>query len=120
MILFICAQDLNFFWLGLIKNQSLEVLEKVDSSPENILKSLDEFLRSHKFDVDQLKGVSVVSGPGSFTASRISLIIANGLCFTKTIPLFVLENQFNLTPKDLVRDKGVGEVDKRFEKTSQK
>ena len=108
MILFLCAQDLGFFWLGLIKDQSFVVLEKINGSPEDILKNLDEFIITNKIDLDKLDGISIVSGPGSFTASRLSLMIVNGLHFTKSIPLFVLENPLKLDPEKLINKCGIG------------
>jgi len=108
MILFICAQDLGFFWLGLIQDQSFVTLEKINSSPEDILKKLDEFIITNKIDFNKLDGISIVSGPGSFTASRLSLMIANGLHFTKSIPIFVLENPSKLDPTTLIKENGIG------------
>ena len=108
MILFLCAQDLGFFWLGLIKDQSFVVLEKIYGSPEDILKNLDEFIITNNIDINKLDGISIVSGPGSFTASRLSLMIANGLRFTKSIPIFVLENPAKLDPGTLIKENGIG------------
>lgn len=108
MILFICAQDIKFFWLGLIKDNSFAVLEKIDGSPEDQLKSLDEFLKKNNVSVDQITGISVVSGPGSFTANRVGITIVNALHFTKSIPVFVLENSDFLTPEQLIKERGIG------------
>lgn len=108
MILFLCAQDLGFFWLGLIKDQSFVELKKINGSPEEILKNLDEFIIANKIDCDDLDGISIVNGPGSFTASRLSLMIANGLHFTKSIPIFILENSLKLDPETLIKKNGTG------------
>jgi len=110
MILFICAQDLGFFWLGLIQDQSFITLEKINGSPEDILKKLDEFIIAHKIDCNTLYGISIVSGPGSFTASRLSLMIANGINFTKSTPIFVLENPSKLDPTMLIKENGIGKL----------
>jgi hypothetical protein len=110
MIVFICAQDLGFFWLGLIQDQSFITLEKIDGSPEDILKELDDFIITNKIDCNKLDGISIVSGPGSFTASRLSLMIANGLYFTKSIPIFVLENPSKLEPEVLIKENGIGKL----------
>lgn len=109
MILFICAQDIKFFWFGLIKDDSFVMLEKIEGAPEDQLKFLDEFLKKNSIAVDQITRISVVSGPGSFTANRIGITIANALHFTKSIPVFVLENPNHLLPDKLIKEKGIGE-----------
>lgn len=108
MILFICAQDIKFFWLGFIKDNLFFILEKIAGSPEDQLKVLDGFLCENNIVADQISGISVVSGPGSFTANRVAITIANVLHFTKSIPLFVLENPDNLQPEQLLKKEGIG------------
>ncbi|MBI2475436.1 hypothetical protein HYV69_03375 [Candidatus Uhrbacteria bacterium] len=108
MILFLCAQDLGYFWLGLIKDKSFVVLEKINNSPEFILKKLDEFIITNNINIDKLDGISIVNGPGSFTASRLSLMIANGMHFAKAIPIFVVENPLKLEPEILIKKNGTG------------
>lgn len=108
MILFICAQDIKFFWFGLIKDDSFVVLEKIEGAPEDQLKFLDEFLKKNSIAVDQITKISVVLGPGSFTANRIGITIANAMHFTKSIPIFVLENPNHLLPEQLIKESGIG------------
>lgn len=108
MILFLCAQDLHLFWLGLIQEKTMVNLESLAISPETYLSEVDHFLRKVQIKPEQLAGVCVVVGPGSFTSSRISLTIANTLHFVFQIPLFVLTNPDHLPPQELIALQGCG------------
>jgi len=103
MKLFVCAQDLGFFWIGLFSHQSFTILEKKEVAPERYLFSLDQFLKEHSIILKNLEGVIIVTGPGSFTSSRISLTIVNGIHFSHQIPLFTLSNPEYLPPEELMR-----------------
>ncbi|MBM5789585.1 hypothetical protein FJZ23_00610 [Candidatus Parcubacteria bacterium] len=109
MTLFLCAQDLEWFWLGLIRDESFFVLERVTAPPERYLSELHRFLHAHGWKPEDLAGVSVVRGPGSFTASRVSLTLANTLHFAFRIPLHILANPDSLAPAELLARHGVGE-----------
>ncbi len=108
MILFLGAQDLSFFWLGLIEGLQFIRLEKYSVSPEGYLMQIDHFLLKQGQQSKDLEGICVVTGPGSFTASRISLTIANTLHFVHGTPLFVLENPDHLAPTELLSSQGLG------------
>lgn len=49
--------------------------------------AIDEMLREHDMAPSQLSGVSVISGPGSYTGLRVGMACAKGLCFALSIPL---------------------------------
>ncbi len=108
MILFLSAQDLHSIWLGLIGNSTLVVLENHAASPEQYLSTLDQFLSHHRLSAQELEGICLVTGPGSFTSSRVSLTIANTLQFVHQIPLFTLENPDHLSPRELLLATGLG------------
>ncbi len=54
-----------------------------DVSPEEYLASIVQFVQ-----LEALEGIVVVVGPGSATALRASLAIANTLAMTRKIPLY--------------------------------
>lgn len=108
MKLFLCAQNLWEIWIGLTQNEKFTTLIRFDSPPEQYLCKLNQFVLEQSIDLPSLKGISIVTGPGSFTASRISLTMANTLHFIYGFPIFVLENEENLSPNDLWQKKGFG------------
>lgn len=51
-----------------------------------------EFLFSHlDWGIDELDGLAVVNGPGSFTGLRISLSVVKGLAFALKLPIVALD-----------------------------
>ncbi len=102
MELAILAQEIDSLTLALVEGQT--VLKQNDSSvsPEQYLKTVDEVLRTWKITVYDLAGVIVVTGPGSFTASRVSTTIANTIGFTCGIPVTGIENPSHLSLEELL------------------
>ncbi|NQV89802.1 hypothetical protein HQ487_00170 [Candidatus Uhrbacteria bacterium] len=92
MYLLIASQDIHSLTLGLSEGMEIQFEVTLVESPEGFLSALNRFLHEQSVNLEQLKGVIVVTGPGSFTASRISTTIANGIAFTQSIPIFGLEN----------------------------
>ncbi len=110
MILFLCAQDLSCLWVGLLAGTTVRTIEQKMVFPEQYLQEIDAFLMREQISLEELSGVSVVTGPGSFTASRLTLTIANTIHFTHQLPLFALQNEENLTPIALIEKCGIGEM----------
>lgn len=104
MILFISAQDIKFAWIGIVKNGAFEHIVKHELSPENLLKIISEKLEEWQVSISDLDGVICVSGPGSFTSTRISVTIANSFGFTQNIPVYSIENHKILDPADLLKE----------------
>jgi tRNA A37 threonylcarbamoyladenosine modification protein TsaB len=101
MLLFVRSQDIRELEIGLSENGKLLFCSKIDVGPEEHLLSLDVFLKTHDVNIDDIEAVYVVSGPGSFTASRVSITIANALSFTKSIPVYGIENTQNQSLSEL-------------------
>lgn len=74
---------------------SQESLELKGRESEHFLISLSEFLLNNKLEYQDLDGVIVVNGPGSFTAMRIITLTINTLSFVHPIPLYSI-NYFML------------------------
>lgn len=62
---------------------------------------IEKLFRDAQIKKDQLKGVVVASGPGSYTGLRIGVATAKGVCYALNIPLisvntlYLLANQVN-------------------------
>lgn len=102
MDLFLSAQDIQFITFGLVKDQTLFCEKTVDASPENYLVSLHAFLLEQSVSVSDIKRLFVVNGPGSFTASRVSVVIANTVAFVQKIPVVPIENPKRLSIEELL------------------
>ncbi len=76
--------------VALVKNGEL-IAEYNLNSPANhserVLAAIQTVLDDARIRLDQLNGVAVSSGPGSFTALRIGLTTAKSLCFATGLPL---------------------------------
>lgn len=53
-----------------------------------LLGQLDDLLRLCGIETSDLSGVAVATGPGSFSALRVGLATAKGLCLAHGIPIF--------------------------------
>ena len=64
---------------------------------------VNKLLRQNKHTVHDIQEILVVCGPGSFTAVRTGLIIANTLGQLLTIPVEGIVSEQELTERDIVR-----------------
>jgi tRNA A37 threonylcarbamoyladenosine modification protein TsaB len=74
----------------------VKIIKKTAKIPaEKSLHLIDELLKKNKIKIDNIKGIAVVSGPGSFTAVRFGIVIANVLGFIFKIPVVGIKlNEF--------------------------
>ncbi|MBI4435717.1 hypothetical protein HY630_03530 [Candidatus Uhrbacteria bacterium] len=109
MKLVICAQDIRAISFGLVGEKGIQREETVETQPEGYLAALDQTLAQWNVVPSDLRGIIVVTGPGSFTASRVSTTIANGLAYTLVIPVVGIENKDHVSMRDLpLQDLPVG------------
>lgn len=92
MDFYICAQDIGQLSLGLSDDTHTFIEETFFISPELYLKTMDSFFKKYQVAFHQIKRIVVVPGPGSFTASRVSVTIANTIAFAKRIPVVSVPN----------------------------
>ncbi|MCX6715342.1 MAG: hypothetical protein NTX72_06040 [Candidatus Uhrbacteria bacterium] len=92
MDLFICAQDIQFITFGLVKDRTLFCEKAFEVPPEKYLFSLDVFLSEQHVAPVDVSRILIVNGPGSFTASRVSVVMANSFAFVQQIPMCSIEN----------------------------
>ncbi|HLD20899.1 MAG TPA: hypothetical protein VJB64_02285 [Patescibacteria group bacterium] len=102
MKLVICAQDIQSITFGLVTDAGEAYEAMIETQPEGYLQALDQTLKEWKIALTDLSEILVVTGPGSFTASRMSTTIGNGLAFVQGIPIRGIENVEHLPWRDLL------------------
>ncbi len=103
MILFLSSQDIKEIIVGAIEQGKLTVVKKIETEPENFLNALKRCLSRWRKSFEDIQGVVVVTGPGSATALRTSVTIANGFGFAREIPVVGLTNRDHESPVQLIR-----------------
>lgn len=77
--------------VALFDNDNLIYLKEQNSHKyshaEQITLFIEEVLRASKITLDELDGIILSSGPGSYTGLRIGASTAKGLCYSLGIPL---------------------------------
>ena len=91
-ILVIAGQDIRELSVGLSKDGKIVETRTIVSSPETYLRDVAQALADWTIALDDLNAIAVVTGPGSFTSSRVSVMIANGIAFAKGIPVIGIPN----------------------------
>ncbi|TAK03889.1 hypothetical protein EPO34_01895 [Patescibacteria group bacterium] len=91
--LVISAQDIRRISIGWMEDGKLARTTEVEAEPERYLAAIDETLASWGCDLADAGRVCVVTGPGAFTASRMSVTIANAIAFARNIPVFGIANE---------------------------
>lgn len=102
MKLFFRAQDISRMTVGLIEGHSLVLAKTVDAAPEEQLQQLKLAWDEWGSAWSELEAVVVVLGPGSATALRASVTIANAIGFVRSVPVIGLVNPGQLTPDKLL------------------
>jgi hypothetical protein len=94
--LLLCAQDIRELHIAQIKEG--EIVRQADYAvpPEAYLKQIAQTFSQWGIALGEIKELIVVTGPGSFTASRVSVTIANTLAFSQGVKLRPVENKEQL------------------------
>ncbi|MCJ8288128.1 MAG: tRNA (adenosine(37)-N6)-threonylcarbamoyltransferase complex dimerization subunit type 1 TsaB [Crocinitomicaceae bacterium] len=69
-----------------------ELEEDGYSHGENLTLFIQRVLEKERISINELNGVSVASGPGSYTGLRIGVATAKGLCYSLKIPLIAIDS----------------------------
>lgn len=99
----VSAQDLKEIFFGIWKDGRLMMETTVFVSPEEYLLALDGTLKEWRMSLDDIDAVMVVTGPGSFTSSRVSIVMANAIVFACEIRIFGVENPRRLCLSELAK-----------------
>ncbi len=89
--LLIRAQDIHFFEIGLGQGNFLLQQKREELSPEHLLSGIVQALEQWQVSQKQLNHIVIVTGPGSCTASRVSVTIANTFAYAHHLPLTAIE-----------------------------
>lgn len=102
MKLVICAQDIQSITFGLVPDAGEQHEATIETQPEGYLQALDQTLKKWNVVLTDLSEVFVVTGPGSFTASRVSTTIGNGIAFARGITIQGVENAEHLPWQEIL------------------
>ena len=72
---------------GIIALKSPSPSEKVPRASDRLLPYVSELLEEAGVRLDQLDGIALTAGPGSFTGIRVGLALVKGLLFQQTVPV---------------------------------
>jgi tRNA threonylcarbamoyl adenosine modification protein YeaZ len=90
MILIIHTADAKQVFIGLVDKGKLVAKKKFQAQyqqAEKLLPQIDKLLKTHNLKLKTLAGITVVNGPGPFTALRIGVVTANTLASVLKIPV---------------------------------
>ncbi len=102
MILFIDTTDFSQMHFALIDKTVVETRFEIAYNENwKTLEHLEKFLKAQKVSLTEISKILVCSGPGSFTGTRVGATIAQGLGFSKDIPVAAIPK--NKIPDDLLK-----------------
>ena len=81
-----------------------EIAEQGYSHAEKLHVFIEEILKETGIGVNDLNGIAVSKGPGSYTGLRIGVSTAKGLCYALVIPLISVDTLQVLAKKVVVKD----------------
>lgn len=110
MFLLINLSQKNTIQLALFNKEKI-VQAEVSGQNKDLLVSLDTFFTQENFNKNNLQGIMVVVGAGSFTSTRLSCVVANTFGYVLNVPLLAVgESQIDkvqeLIPELLQQPKG--------------
>ena len=91
--LVLAAQDLRAASFAIFADDILLAKKDVCVWPEEYLAIINELLQYAKLTLHDIEAVAVVTGPGSFTASRLTVTLANTLGLANHWPIYALSNE---------------------------
>ena len=81
----------KFCNLGLIEDEDIIIEHAINGSKKKhssiLLPAIKDLLETIDLKIEEINGIAVSMGPGSFTGLRIGLCVAKGLCYACSLPL---------------------------------
>lgn len=81
----------KFCNLGLIEDEDIIIEHAINGSKKKhssiLLPAIKDLLEVIDLKIEEINGIAVSIGPGSFTGLRIGLCVAKGLCYARSLPL---------------------------------
>ena len=81
----------KFCNLSLIEDEDIIVEHAINDSRKKhssiLVPTIKDLLKTIDLKIEEINGIAVSIGPGSFTGLRIGLCVAKGLCYTRSLPL---------------------------------
>lgn len=103
MFLLIDMSVNNKIRLALFDEKNL--VEKIyEGMNRELLNCMDSFFVENKFDKQDLQGIMVVLGSGSFTSTRIATVVANTFAYVLKIPLLAIKEDQIDKVQDLITE----------------
>ena len=81
----------KFCNLSLIEDEDIIVEHAINDSRKKhssiLVPTIKDLLKTIDLKIEEINGIAVSIGPGSFTGLRIGLCVAKGLCYARSLPL---------------------------------
>ena len=94
--------------VALFLNNKLIELDEIDQPKihgTRLPVIIHEILNNHSVNIDQLDGIAISSGPGSYTGLRIGMSLARGLAASGEIPIIPVPTLFSMNEN--IQQKGI-------------
>lgn len=103
MILLIDLSKNDAIHLALFDKDSIEH-KNYSGRNRELLASINSFFDEQKLKKEDLKGIMIVIGSGSFTNTRISAVVANTFGYVLNIPLLAITKEQIKNVQELISD----------------
>ena len=89
MLLFINTSDSSKTELGLVREEKIDklIFGTNRNLSEKLLPQIKKLLKTRRVKLEDLSGIAVVQGPGSFMGIRTGVATANTLAYVLNIPI---------------------------------
>ena len=102
--------------IALVKGGTVKSLRK-EKRAQELIELIDKLLGSSHLHNKDVRSIAILTGPGSFTGTRIGVVVANTWAWLNHLPIIVIPgDDFDKAIDDLIKGKD-SKVDKVVEAT---